>query len=94
MHMMEIQEKHKKRHTDGRGMGIYGSYTEAFCHKSEIMNVNKSSQKPLRTQHKMTLDIVTQTSEHGGQSPSQQRRLQACRPQSLIPWHFLSHAKS
>jgi len=34
------------------------------------------------------------TSEQGGQSPSQQRRLQACRPQSRILWHFLSHAKS
>lgn len=34
------------------------------------------------------------TSEHGGQSPSQQRRLHGCLPQSRNVWHFLSHVKS
>lgn len=38
--------------------------------------------------------ISKQTSEQGGQSPSQHRRLQACRPQSLNFWHFLSQVNS
>lgn len=37
---------------------------------------------------------VRHTSEQGGQSPSQQRRLQAWRPQSRNVRHFLSQAKS
>jgi len=35
--------------------------------------------------------FAERTSGHGGQSPSQQRRLQAWRPQSRARWHSLTN---
>jgi hypothetical protein len=89
---MQVNQDEDK-HTDDTGQDTCDSYTEASCRKSEISNIYWISElKKVRcTKQPGTTNC---TSPHGGQSPSQQRRLQACRPQSLILWHFLSHAKS
>lgn len=49
--------------------------------KSRHVNTLLHTDKKL---YKLEEKTATHTSEHGGQSPLQQRRLQACRPQSLI----------